>query len=292
MKAGLIIIFNHKYNNNLDKLRKLYSDRFSYIRFLVPFYEGTDKDVICVYENSFQFQGYIAQGYPTFKNDEVTHYLVIGDDLVLNPLITESNIDKFLKVKDEDSYIEEFTPLNKTDYWSYQRFVEAELAFKQVGASYKKEIPTKDEAYTIAKQYGFSDFSLKKVKFKSATLKRQIIDSIRQRTRQFELDYPLVTGYSDFLLVSENDMLEFSRLCGVFAAMRLWVEIAIPTALMLSCKSIVFQKDIEAITEKMWKPSEFVSEFERKCEFKIENIKTNWPRNYVYLHPVKLSKWS
>lgn len=45
-RVGLIIIFNHKYNGNLPLLRKLYSSRFSYIRFLSPFYEGSDKDVL------------------------------------------------------------------------------------------------------------------------------------------------------------------------------------------------------------------------------------------------------
>lgn len=292
MKVGLIIIFNHKFNQNLEKLRKLYSGRFSYIRFVVPFYTGNDEDVICVYENSFQFQGYIAQAYPQFKNDDITHYLFVGDDLILNPQIKEDNLDYFLKIEEGDSYFEEFTPLNKTNYWSYQRFVEAELAFKQTGATYKNEIPSKDAASRIAEQYGFNDFSLNSIKFKSANTKRQIIDEIRQKTRKLELDYPLVTGYSDFLVVSSCDVREFSRICGVFAAMRLWVEIAIPTAVMFSCKHIVYQKDIEMKTEKMWKPSKFVSNFEKKCEYRMENMDKNWPQDYVYLHPVKLSKWS
>lgn len=109
---------------------------------------------------------------------------------------------------------------------------------------------------------------------------------------KLELDYPLVTGYSDFLLVSSYDMAEFSRICGIFAAMRLWVEIAIPTAMMFSCQHIVFQKDIELKTPKMWKPTRIVSDFEQKCEYKTINIEENWPSDYAYLHPVKLSKWS
>lgn len=291
-KAGLIIIFNHKFEKNLAKLRKLYSNRFSYIRFLVPFYNGNDEDVICVYENSFQFQGYLAQAYPLFNNKNLTHYLIIGDDLILNPLLKEDNLDVFLKVQEKDSYFEEFTPLNKTNYWSYQRFVETELAFKQIGTTYEKEIPSKDKAYRIAEQYQFFDFSLKGIKYKSANIKRQIIDEIRQIMHKLELDYPLVTGYSDFLLVSSYDMAEFSRICGIFAAMRLWVEIAIPTAMMFSCQHIVFQKDIELKTPKMWKPTRIVSDFEQKCEYKTINIEENWPSDYAYLHPVKLSKWS
>lgn len=291
-KAGLIIIFNHKYNKNIEKLRKLYSSRFSYIKFIVPFYQGNDDDVICVYENSFQFQGYITQAYKDFYTDDISHYIFIGDDLILNPHINEHNFGDFLNVKEGESYIESLTPLRDTSEWSYQRFVEADLAFRQIGASYKPEIPSKEVAADIAHQYGFTTFSLSNAKFKSAGFKRQIIDTIRQKINKITLDYPLVTGYSDFLIISDKDIAEFTRLCGVFSAMRLWVEIAIPTAVMLSCKSVKTQKDCKYKTEKMWKPSVFVSEFEKKCGFQTENISAQWPEEYIYLHPVKLSKWN
>lgn len=36
-KTGLVSIFNHRYEKNLSKLRRIYGDRFSEIRFLMPF---------------------------------------------------------------------------------------------------------------------------------------------------------------------------------------------------------------------------------------------------------------
>ena len=47
-KTGLVIIFNHRYEKNLPKLRKIYGNKFSEIRFLMPFYIGGEKDVISV----------------------------------------------------------------------------------------------------------------------------------------------------------------------------------------------------------------------------------------------------
>lgn len=44
-KIGLVIIFNHPYAKNLEKLRSIYGERFSILRFLMPFYDGNEPDV-------------------------------------------------------------------------------------------------------------------------------------------------------------------------------------------------------------------------------------------------------
>ena len=48
-KVCLVVIFNHRFDRNLPALRKIYGERFAGIRFLVPFYDGSDADVIPVY---------------------------------------------------------------------------------------------------------------------------------------------------------------------------------------------------------------------------------------------------
>ena len=84
-KVCLVIEFNHRFDKNLPLLRKIYGERFSEIRFLMPFYDGADADVIPVYESSWQFQGYLIQAYEKLKDIPCTHYLFIGDDLIINP---------------------------------------------------------------------------------------------------------------------------------------------------------------------------------------------------------------
>lgn len=61
MKICLTIIFNHRYDDNIKKLKRIYRGRFSEIRFIVPFYDLSDEDVIPVFESSYNFQGYLAQ---------------------------------------------------------------------------------------------------------------------------------------------------------------------------------------------------------------------------------------
>ena len=105
--VALIIIFNHKYEHNFPLLRKIYSERFSRIYFICPFYEGTDKDVISIYESSYYFQGYVYQAHDFLMNLDVDLFLFIGDDLLLDPDINERNIYEKLNLEHEkrDLYI-------------------------------------------------------------------------------------------------------------------------------------------------------------------------------------------
>ena len=75
--VALIIIYNHRYDKNISVLEKLYNSRFSDIYHLVPFYDGNKTNVIPVYENSFYFQNYVAQGLKSYFNEKYKHYFFI-----------------------------------------------------------------------------------------------------------------------------------------------------------------------------------------------------------------------
>ena len=98
MEVALLVLFNHKFERNLPTLRQIYASRFSNLFFIMPFYTGSEKDVIGVYENSLYFQGYIAQALQRIKCAGLNHYLVIGDDLILNPAINRITIRNTLKL--------------------------------------------------------------------------------------------------------------------------------------------------------------------------------------------------
>lgn len=44
----LIIIFNHRYDSNIKKIKELYGRRFSDIYILMPFFEGGVKQKECM----------------------------------------------------------------------------------------------------------------------------------------------------------------------------------------------------------------------------------------------------
>lgn len=81
-KVALIIIYNHRYDKNIEVLENLYKTRFSNIYHLIPFYDGDKENVIAVYENSYRFQGYISQAFRTFYKDMYDHYFFVADDLM------------------------------------------------------------------------------------------------------------------------------------------------------------------------------------------------------------------
>ena len=86
-------------------------------------------------------------------------------------------------------------------------------------------------------------------------------------------------------------MKDFCHYCGVFAAMRQFVEIAIPTSLILSCNSVKTLKDIG------WKAENGVDDYrvrqrlEGENQFSFAGLVKNFPKDFLYIHPIKLSKW-
>lgn len=296
-KSGLVIIFNHKYEKNIPLLKELYGKRFKNILFIMPFHKGDNNDVIPVYESSFCFEGYIAQAHRNILKMQCDHYVFIGDDLLLSPKLNEDNIGIEFCLSNNDAYIESLTPLKYTD-WPYDRFNQAFLAINNPGVNYKQEIPQMEEAVSKAKEYGFDDISIGRWvhthPYKISSIRRRLDRVYNTLFHPLNIDYPLVTGYSDFIILPRDKIASFSQMMGVFAAIGLHAEIAIPTGLMLSFSpcNLKTQKDIQMKTNKMWMPNTIATEFENKCKFKLDNIEKCWPQEYAYIHPIKLSKWN
>ena len=290
-KVGLVVIFNHKYPQNIKKLESIYRGRFSYIKYLVPFYtESENEDIIPVYEGSYFFHGYISQAYSLFYDESITHWVFIADDLILNPAFNENNILDELTLDENNSYMESFIKLNEAP-WVFNRFENAEMAFQSQSVTYLNELPNLEDAIKAANKYGFKGFELRKARSTVEKWPKRIMLNIFRSIFPYKTNYPLVEGYSDFFVICKKDFDEFVRLCGIFAAMNLFVEVAIPTAMMLSCNKIVMQKDIQYRTEKMGHPHQVVTEFINSCNYSIARMGDNWPKDYAYLHPIKLSKW-
>lgn len=71
-KVALLVVYNHRYDKNIARMRELYAKRFSHIYHIMPFYDGQKQDVIPVYESSYCFSGYLSQAY-THIGDKGLH---------------------------------------------------------------------------------------------------------------------------------------------------------------------------------------------------------------------------
>ena len=105
----LSFIFNHQFEKNIPKLRKLYDDRFSTIRYLSPFSKSTEPDIIPIFEKSIHFQGYFAQAFRHLPRN-CDYYIFCGDDLILNPSLNEDNLINALNC-DDSAYIKYLNPI-------------------------------------------------------------------------------------------------------------------------------------------------------------------------------------
>ncbi|MEN9447929.1 MAG: hypothetical protein RJA25_1219 [Bacteroidota bacterium] len=315
-KVALIIIYNHRYDKNIEVLENLYKTRFSNIYHLIPFYDGDKENVIAVYENSYRFQGYISQAFRTFYKDMYDHYFFVADDLMLNPAINENNYSDCLNISPTASYFPVFLDFNDDDLkWMRIRGA-IEYPHFVPGVEFHKELPSNEEATRILRNAGFE---LKPILYKNAytshiklnfkkdiiegesslmnktnTIIRYIINRIKSsihtsRNKTFHLKYPMVGGYSDIFVVSKSCIKPFVRYCGIFATSQMFVEFAIPTALLLSTKEIQTEATIDYKGKALWTEADYqmIAPFKND----LNQLISNFPKNHLYLHPIKLSKW-
>jgi hypothetical protein len=303
-KIALVIIYNHQYNKNIDILERIYQGRFSNIFHLVPFYQGDKENVIAVYDASLYFQGYIAQGLKSYFDESFSHYFFVADDMIINPIINENNVTDVLKLKKDTSFIPGVFSLGSSKgYWP--RIGEAfRWRLKPRGVEASSFIPSYEEAVAKLKKYDLQVEPLrfdqiwrvprnnkewKKTLSKDKTflfryLKNKILP------KQYHLSYPLVGSYADIFVVSGTEIKTFCHFCGIFSATRLFVEVALPTALVLAAKEITQEKDIELRGKPLWTKEEY-AELE-PYNGSLKNLMNDFPKGYLYLHPIKLSKWN
>ena len=303
-RVALALIYNHQFNGNIPVLEALYSKRFSHIFHLVPFYEGTLRNVIPVHGNSHYFQGYVAQAYNVLKYYDFDHIIYAADDLLINPIINEDNYDQHFCTSKEVSFVSGFISLHeRTVFW--HRVGEAFRWNKaERGVEVTHLLPDYNEALDRLRQFGLT---IKPLRFDQiwqtpTSLQEFVTTALRHprytsrllslgfvRRRLYDLPYPLVGGYSDIFVVSNDAAQAFATYCGIFAATQLFVELAIPTAMVFAATHIVTELDLSLRGKALWEAKDY-DELE-PYKFDLSHLLADFPKNYLYIHPIKLSKW-
>ncbi len=173
MSVALIIVYNNRYEENIEVLEKLYRGRFSHMYHLMPFYHGGKSNVIPVYEISIYFQGHLAQGLRHYFREEYVHYLFVHDDLMLNPAINEMNYQDFFQLGEHSSFLTHINNLNGGVFWSWLR---DNYNYNPINASNDplreaaRELPSYDEALQILKRSQAGTFKFTTQPFRYAQL--------------------------------------------------------------------------------------------------------------------------
>ena len=272
----------------------------------MPFYNGKDVEglnIIPVYESSFFYSGYLAQGLKYIK-EVYSHYVVIGDDVILNPSINEENILEFLSLKSGQSYIKKLSSICEAKgifAFRLKKYI-MEPFLDYSGTEYKNIIFSREEAFERVKSKGYNydlTFSTKWLRERlnehgggGRELVKDMfyIVSILRKNRGKSFPYPFYKIFSDFLVLSGDDIEKLIEYFGVFAAMGLFVEVAVPTAMALVCNDIVTESMTDKRGVELWGQRDR-DKFAEDNRYEIDTLFKNFPPEVIYYHPVKLSKW-
>lgn len=286
-KTALLVVYNHRFDKNIERIRQLYANRFSYVYHIMPFYDGNEPDVIPVFDSSYCFSGYIAQAYTHLRKDGFTHFLCVADDMILNPSINENSIWEVLGIDYQDCYIDEIVCFQHGGKRWWRRILEAlDYTPNQLGVELNSILPSKEEAQRRFDSHNLPYGPIPRKELLRNPRKKAFFKML---TRNCELKYPLVRAYSDILLIPADIMPKFANYCGAFSATRLFVEMAIPTALVLSSDNIRLGKDIKLNPGAMWIEDDF--KILEPYGHNLAKLLTDFPSDKLYLHPIKLSQW-
>lgn len=295
----LLVVYNHRYDANISKINRIYEGRFSKVYHVMPFYEGDEPNVITVYESSFCFEGYLAQALLQIP-EEYSYYLYVADDIVLNPQINERNYRQWFGLNGENAFLPFVKSMNEMGAWSINRdFMDPLIKFERYkGTLWKNEILPAEDAFEIAKERGYDkdefcvDLSMvwnARKKIRDYPRLVTLFFKILVLGKQYSL-YPIWGGYSDIVIIPGNKMKQVAHMLGVFAALGIFVEMAIPTATMLLCNSIVEEKNLNTKALVFWSNEERIN-IEKKYNNQFDQLLKDWKEDCLYIHPVKLSSW-
>lgn len=307
-RAAAIFLFNHRFERNVEKLEAIYADRFSDRQYIMPFSQSQREGVVSIYETSWNFSGHIAQAWPRIERPDATHYVFIADDLILNPALNEDNILEQLNVAPGGGYIKSLASTDTNRYCWYRALPICKAFDEQEpGFDYKSELPSAAEAEERFRKMGIPlrfPFPLPLAELKPSIRRAGFWNLLRWAGRK--TSYPLLYGYSDFLIVPQHAMPKFAHYCGVFAALNVFAEVAVPTALALAVDQIQTElrlgEDFFRPHPRKRRPSARyegvelwgerpIRSFAHSTGGNLTKMFAEFPPDRLYVHPVKLSQF-
>lgn len=104
------VVMNHPFPQNIPIIRRLYRGRFSKVVFVMPFERSDDPDVFTAYRGSYNHSAYITDVREKLAAIECDYFIIVHDDVLLNPTLSEATfLDRFPLAPD-DGFIAQVDP--------------------------------------------------------------------------------------------------------------------------------------------------------------------------------------
>lgn len=304
-----LFMYNSRFEPNVDRLERLYKNRFDRRHHIMPFAKVKRPEVIRVAETGWYFHGHLAQAARQLDEPDVTHYVLISDDLVLNPRLDQSNLLEALQIDRQTAWIKSLATADELRFsWNWAAGGACQMQ-RMRGQDTFAMLPPAEEARALMERHGLSfgrpvPKSLNDWNFLLCTVRRQSrflwLDGLTMFGRSGP--YPLAVGYADFLILPAHAFRQFIDLIEIFAALNLFVEMAIPTALAMIYDRIATELEIgqgfrdPAARRRGDAPLKGIelangNAFADGLGRSMERLTTDFPDDWLYAHPVKLSQW-
>lgn len=296
-KTGLVFIFNHRYEKNLYKLRRIYGDRFSEMRFLMPFYLGGERDVIPVYDSSYYFQGFVSQAYERLMEMDVDYFLFIADDLMVHPGLDEWNTAEKLGLsRGKEAFYFGLSELNQRGGFGWAHMKDSSQPFMSPGMAWRGELPAKEDAFALFREFTGREYPREygDELFQGCGCSKEEREYFfKSNGDTWDVPYPMARGYSDIFAVKKTSLGKTAHMFGIFAAMNMFVEIAVPTAIVLTVKkkNVSFVESSESGYEIIPWGEDGRLKIEKEYGNDLNRLLSRFPEQCLCIHPVKLSGW-
>jgi hypothetical protein len=152
----LVVIYNHNYEQNIEKINRLYRGKFSEVYHLMPFYQGSDPRVISVYDSSHQFNNYITQARHRLSEKRFGHYVFVADDMIIRQDLNEGNIIRELGLSSGSGYIPFLKVINNESFfaWPWALKQVGKLNFPTGACEFRKFMPDLESARKHLERHG------------------------------------------------------------------------------------------------------------------------------------------
>ena len=295
-KIALLVIYNHRYDKNISRINEIYANRFSNIYHIMPFYDGDIENVIPVYDSSFQFQGYISQAFQHLKNKGFSHFVCVADDMVINPRLNEQNFFQLSGIDEDACFVHELRDLRDVRRRWFHIGNAIRFSIFNRGLEIDAILPTREEALNAFQKHNIPTRLVPEWPYQS--LRRRVRETLLKYRKilyyrilqRLYFSYPLVGGYSDMIVVPNTVMPKFCQYCGAFSAARLFVEIAIPTSMILCSEKVQTIQEIR-MKDSLILPRNKDRDFLPKFNHSYDQLVSAFPEDMLYIHPIKLSQW-
>ena len=315
MNNALVILYKDINEDLANKYESLYKDNFEKIFHLMPFYKGDRKNVIPVFENKYQLNGYITQARKILSESLCDNFIIITDDCVINPCINSYNIFDKLNIKEGDCFFsEDIFTTNINTFSDYDWMLPSVLNFylSQNGAQMKEFIPIKVHMRAEYNKLGlrapflytdYVDYLIKhiikgkiqnheffyKLEYSNLNIKNltSAFTSTTEKEKLVTL-YPFAASLSKFFIINKSIFENFAHYLGMFASIRVHYNIGFAMSAVLSTDTIKSKKDIGGSHKIVNCEESMIYNLYKQNQGKLENILS--PDTLVY-YPIDLMKW-